>query len=385
MPSPCARSAAVGVAALLATSMLLVAQTPAAAQPDLKKVASFEHQATGIAVAQDGRIFLSFPRWTEDSPNSVVELNDGKVTPYPDAEMNGWRNALKDKVEAKNHFVCVQTIETDHSGHLWVLDPAAPAMGALVPGGAKMVKIDLATNKAVQTIFFDDKVAPQGSYLNDVRFSPDDKVAYLTNSGAKGALVVVDLTNGRSRRVLDGDPSTQADPNVTVTWAGKPLRRPDGRGVDFAADGIALSPDGKTLYWQAIKGKTLYSLPTSALNPGLTTAVTPEALEDKTLRGKVEIVGENGPADGLIISKHDGKMYVTGPETNSIGIRDLSQKGGRPTTLLQDDKLHWPDTFSEGADGTIFFTTSHIQDSAFYKEGAPIALPTELWSFMPTK
>ena len=385
MPSPCARSAAVGVAALLATSMLLVAQTPAAAQPDLKKVASFEHQATGIAVAQDGRIFLSFPRWTEDSPNSVVELNDGKVTPYPDAEMNGWRNALKDKVEAKNHFVCVQTIETDHSGHLWVLDPAAPAMGALVPGGAKMVKIDLATNKAVQTIFFDDKVAPQGSYLNDVRFSPDDKVAYLTDSGAKGALVVVDLTNGRSRRVLDGDPSTQADPNVTVTWAGKPLRRPDGRGVDFAADGIALSPDGKTLYWQAIKGKTLYSLPTSALNPGLTTAVTPEALEDKTLRGKVEIVGENGPADGLIISKHDGKMYVTGPETNSIGIRDLSQKGGRPTTLLQDDKLHWPDTFSEGADGTIFFTTSHIQDSAFYKEGAPIALPTELWSFMPTK
>ena len=168
----------------------------------------------------------------------------------------------------------------------------------------------------MQTIFFDDNVAPQGSYLNDVRFSPDDKVAYLTDSGAKGALVVVDLTNGKARRVLDGDPSTQADPNVTVTWAGKPLRRPDGRGVDFAADGIALSPDGKTLYWQAIKGKTLYSLPTSALNPGLTTAVTPEALEDKTLRGKVETVGENGPADGLIISKHDGKMYVTGPQTN---------------------------------------------------------------------
>jgi hypothetical protein len=34
---------------------------------------------------------------------------------------------------------------------------------------------------------------------------------------------------------------------------GQPLRRPDGRGVDFSADGIALSPDGRTLYWQAIK------------------------------------------------------------------------------------------------------------------------------------
>lgn len=372
-----------GIVALLALST--TGLSVQAAQPQLKQVASFQHQATGIAVTKDGRIFLSFPRWTEDSPISVGELKDGKISAYPDVEMNGWRNALKDKVDAKTHFVCVQTIEADHGGHLWVLDPAAPAMAALVPGGAKMVEIDLATNKPIRTIYFDDKVAPQGSYLNDVRFSPDDKVAYITDSGAKGALVVVDVTSGKSRRVLDGDPSTQADPTVTVTWNGKPLRRPDGRGVDFTADGIALSPDGKTLYWQAIKGKNLYSLPTASLNPGYTTAVTPEALEDSNLRGKIEIVGENGPADGLIISKHDGKMYVTGPETNSIRVRDLSQKGGKPATVLQDDKLHWPDTFSEGADGTIFFTTSRIQDSAFYKEGAPIALPTELWSFKPTE
>ncbi len=373
-------------AALLGGSSILspvLAQAPG--QPALNKVASFQHQVTGVNVTADGRIFLNFPRWTEDSEISVAELKDGKVVPYPNTEWNAWRNAKKDKIEAKDHFVCVQSIVVDHSGHLWVLDPAAPAMGALVPGAPKLVKIDLATNKVVQTIVFKDTVAPQGSYLNDVRFSPDDKVAYITDSGAKGALVVVDLTNASARRVLDGDPSTQADPNVTVTWNGKPLRRPDGRGVDFTADGLALSPDGKTLYWQAIKGKTLYSLPTSALNPGLTTPITPEAVGDSTLRGKIEVVGENGPADGLIISRHDNKMYVTEPETNSIGVRDLSHNGGKPTTVVQDDKLHWPDTFSEGADGTIYFTTSHIQDSAFYKQGAPIALPTELWSFKPVK
>lgn len=38
--------------------------------------------------------------------------------------------------------------------------------------------------------------------------------------------------------------------------------------------------------------------------------------------------------------------------------------------------------FSKGADGTIYFMTSHVQDSAFF-EGAPIALPTKLWSLKP--
>ncbi len=357
--------------------------TPPSSQAGLTKVMSFAHQVTGVNVSRDGRIFVNFPRWTEDSAISVGEVKDGQVVPYPDAEWNGWRNALKDKVEAKDHWVCVQSIVIDHGGHLWVLDPAAPAMGALVPGGAKLVAIDLATNKVVKTIPFSDTVAPQGSYLNDVRFSPDDKVAYITDSGAKGALVVVDLASGSARRVLDGDPSTQPDKGVTVTWAGHPLRRPDGRGVEFSADGIALSPDGKTLYWQAIKGKTLYSLPTDALNPGLLTPVTPEAVSDGGLRGKIAVVGDNGPADGLLISRHDGKMYVTGPQDSSVKVRDLGQPGSVPTTVVQDDRLHWPDTFAEGPNGAIYFTTSHIQDSAFFKPDAPIALPTELWRITP--
>ncbi len=380
--------------ALAATAVAIVApafaQTPPApatppspSQAGLTKVMSFAHQVTGVNVSRDGRIFVNFPRWTEDSAMSVGEVKDGQVVPFPDAEWNGWRNALKDKVEAKNHWVCVQSIVVDHGNHLWVLDPAAPAMGALVPGGAKLVAIDLATNKVVKTIAFSDTVAPQGSYLNDVRFSPDDKVAYITDSGAKGALIVVDLASGSARRVLDGDPSTQPDKGVTVTWAGKPLRRPDGRGVEFSADGIALSPDGRTLYWQAIKGKTLYSLPTDALNPGVLTSVTPESVGDSSLRGKIAVVGDNGPADGLLIDQRDGKMYVTGPQDNSVKVRDLGKPGSTPTTVVQDDRLHWPDTFAEGPNGAIYFTTSHIQDSAFFKPDAPIVLPTELWRITP--
>ena len=53
--------------------------------------------------------------------------------------------------------------------------------------------------------------------------------------------------------MLDGDVSTMPDKSVTVTYDGKPLRRPDGRGVEFAADGksfITASEDSSAMVWK---------------------------------------------------------------------------------------------------------------------------------------
>ncbi|UYW24367.1 major royal jelly family protein [Methylorubrum extorquens] len=347
------------------------------------KVASFEHQVTGITVARDGRIFVNFPRWSEDAPVSVAELKDGKPVPFPDDQWNAWRNARADELSPKDHFVCVQSVVADGQDRLWVVDAAAPAMAHVIKDGPKLVGIDLKTNKVIKTIPFDTSTVLQASYLNDVRISPDGKSAYLTDSGAEGALIVVDLDSGSAKRILSGDPSTMPDKSVTVSYDGKPLRRPDGRGVEFAADGIALSNDGKTLYWQAIKGKTLYSLPTDALTGWAAASVVPDTLTDKSLSSKVVKVGENGVADGLLIARRDGRMYVTSPQDNAVKVRDLAGGKDGLATLVQDPSLRWPDTFGEGPDATIYVTTSHIQDSADYKPGAPISLPTELWAIKP--
>ncbi|MDV2984769.1 UNVERIFIED_CONTAM: L-dopachrome tautomerase-related protein [Methylobacteriaceae bacterium AG10] len=349
----------------------------------LSKVARFEHQVTGVTVARDGRIFVNFPRWSEDAPVSVAELKDGKPVPFPDDQWNAWRNARADELSPKDHFVCVQSVVADGQDRLWVVDAAAPAMAHVIKDGPKLVGIDLKTNTVIKTIPFDTTTVLQASYLNDVRIAPDGKTAYLTDSGAEGALIVVDLDSGSAKRILSGDPSTMPDKSVTVSYDGKPLRRPDGRGVEFAADGIALSNDGKTLYWQAIKGKTLYSLPTDALTGWAAASLVPDTLIDKSLAGKVAKVGENGVADGLLIARRDGRMYVTSPQDNAVKLRDLSGGKDGLTTLVQDPSLRWPDTFGEGPDGTIYVTTSHIQDSADYKPGAPISLPTELWAIKP--
>ncbi|KQQ90245.1 hypothetical protein ASF65_15445 [Aureimonas sp. Leaf324] len=350
-----------------------VASRAQAAGASVEKVADFPHQVTGVTVSEDGRIFVNFPRWTEDSPVSVAEVaKDGSIKPYPNEDWNSWRNARKDELAAGDHFVCVQSVVADRRGAVWALDAGAPAQSLLVPGAPKLVRIDLASNAATKTIAFDESVAPQGSYLNDVRFSSDGRHAFITDSGAKGALVVVDLESGKAVRVLDGHPSTQVKKGLVVEADGQPLRRPDGRGVEFSADGIALSKDGQHLYWQAIKGDTLYRIETAALVDALIGGVDAEA--------KVEPFGKNGVADGLLIGRQSGDMYVTAPQDDAVKIRDLSaEASSEPRILVKDERLRWPDTLSEGPDGTIYVTTSRIQDSAFFKPDAPAALPTQLW------
>ena len=351
-----------------------LAQTSAPVDGALQPVAEFPHQVTGVTVSKDGRIFVNFPRWTEDAPVSVAEvMKDGSIIPYPNEEWNAWRNARKDEMSARDHWICVQSVVADGRGNVWVLDPAAPAQAQLVPTGPKLVRIDLASNRVAQTIAFDEMAAPQGSYLNDVRFSPDGRYAYITDSGAKGALVVVDLVSGTSRRVLDGHPSTQPEKGLVVKADGQELRRPDGRGVEFAADGIALSPDGRHLYWQAIKGKSLYRIATSVL-------VEKGFLGGQDVGQQVEEFGKNGVADGLLIGRESGRMYVSAPEEDAVKVRDLSAgPKSEPAILVQDKRLRWPDTFAEGPDGSIYVTTSRIQDSAFFKPGASKSLTTQLW------
>lgn len=336
--------------------------------PSLSLVAAFDHQVTGVTVTDDGRTFVNFPRWTEDTAVSVAEiLDDGSLRPYPDDAWNGWRNA--NDASPGDHWVCVQAVVADGDS-VWVLDPAAPATAHLVPGGPKLVQIALDGDRVARTVAFGEDVAPEGSYLNDVRFSPDGTHAYITDSGWRGALVVVDLETGTARRVLDGHPSTQPEDDVTVEIDGERLSRPDGRGAVFAADSLALSNDGETLYWKALTGRTLYRIATSALRD--------ESLDADALAEAVETVGQTEITDGLWIHS-SGRFFLTAVETYAVIERD----GDAETVVVQDDRLRWPDTMSEGPDGTMYVTASHIQDSPWFKPDADHAVPSALYRFDP--
>jgi sugar lactone lactonase YvrE len=335
----------------------------------LTEVSSFEHQVTGVTVSADGRIFVNFPRWTEDTAVSVAELRSGELRPYPDEHWNAWRNAKATQMPVGEHFVCVQSVVADRHGALWVLDPAAPGNERVLPGGPKLVRIDLASDTVDRVIAFPGHVALQGSYLNDVRFSPDGSTAYITDSGTRGAIVVVDLRSGESHRALDGHPYTQLEKDVVVQVDGTPLRRPDGRQPAFASDGIALSGDGGTLYWQALTGRTLYCIDTRLLRKDVPTGDVEAAVRE---------VGMTCVADGLWMSSA-GTLYVTSPSDNAV----KRWTGSTLETVVQDERLRWPDTLSEDPDGLLYVTASHIQDTYWFKPGAPPAIGTTLFSFQP--
>lgn len=356
---------------LMAAAAMATAASAHAQTGRVTPVASFDQEVTGVAAAQDGRIFVNFPRWNADVPVSVAEVRpNGSIVPYPNAEWNSWRNAAAMQVDPRTHFVNVQSVVADTRGSLWVLDPGAPNAEKVLPGAAKLVKIDLATNQVVRTYPFDETVAPADSYLNDVRFSPDGRHAFMTDSG-RGALVVLDLDSGVATRVLDKHPTTMMDPSVQVTVDGKPLRRPDGRQPMFHADGIELSADGQYLIWQALTGKTVYRVPIAQLT-------RPDATSDLIARS-VERVAENRVADGYLRLR-DGRLLITAPEANAVRVMDAA---GTITTLVTDRRLRWPDSMAQAADGSVLVTASRIQDNDWFKPDGRPGVTTQLFRMRP--
>ncbi len=337
---------------ILTSLALLAAGLTTSRAAQLTETASFPNQqVTGVAVSKSGRIFVNFPVWSDDHYLSVAEIVDGQPKAYPNDEMN--------KPGAPgDHFVCVQAVYVDPEDNLWIVDPAAPKMQQIVPGGPKLVKVDLKTNQVVQTIPFGEDAAPKKSYLNDVRVDPAFGTAFLTDSGL-GAIVVVDLKSGKARRLLEGHDSTRAEKNFKLRVDGKELLDQQKKSPpQINSDGIALDTLNGYLYYHALTGRTLYRIKTEFLRD--------EKLSSRELAAKVENVGQTGAPDGMLEAP-DGSVYLTNLETNGIDRFDPNTK--KVEQVISDKRLLWPDTLSWGPGGTIYVTASQIENMPRFNGG----------------
>lgn len=346
-----------------ASAALAVAPDPALRPVgELEVVHRFDGpMPTGVTVSAKGRIFVNFPKWGDEVPFTVGEIRDGQVLPFPSQQANTF-----DPAHGAQTLSSVQSVVVDALDRLWILDTAAPGFQTRIAGAAKLVAVDLQSNQIVKTIVIPANVALASTYLNDVRFDlrvGRAGVAYITDSSVTGpgGIIVVDLASGRSWRKLSGHPSTSVDPGFVPIVEGQrmaqraPGKAPQAFGV--ASDGIALSADGKTLYYSPLSSRHLYSVPTALL--------LDQAASGDTVGRAVKDLGEKGASDGLE-ADDQGRLYASDYEHNSIHQR---LPDGQWRTIASDPRMLWPDTLSVGPDGYLYFTANQLHRQPGFNNG----------------
>ena len=340
----------------------------------LQQVAAIDLQRiTGVAVTESGRVFVNAPRWAEEHDQSVYELfGSGTLRAWPNRWMNRWAPGAG--MNPAERFICVQSVTADDAGHLWVLDPAAPSFSGPVPGGPKLVRFSLAGDEIIRTYRFSPEIAPEGSYLNDVRVDTRDNTAFITDSGL-GALIILHLESGRAYRVLADHASTKADPKLVPIIGGQPWIR-NGSVPQIHADGIAIERTGGMtdadtgsapgwVYWQALTHNRLFRAPMSTLKQ--------DPPDEAAMIASIEDLGETVVTDGMEIDAA-GNLYFSALERDAIVVR---APDGSLRMLVQDPRISWPDSFAWGPDGWLYFTTARIHEGDLPQE------PFGVWRVKP--
>ncbi|MGD0675936.1 MAG: L-dopachrome tautomerase-related protein [Polyangiaceae bacterium] len=337
------------------------------AEGALETVATFDSMPAGVAVSNEGRIFVSFPHLGDPIEMSVAELNDGHLTAYPDSLWNSSQPG-----DVAESFVGVESVVIDAKNRLWALDTGTVNFGSVQPGRAKLVGFDLQSNKAFAVIGFPPNVVLPSSYLDDVRFDlarGKSGFAYITDASPSGqnAIVVVDLDSRKSWRRLVNHRSVRPDPGFLAIVEGRPLYRqsPGGAAAPFACgiDAIEVSPDGKTIYYSPLASRRLYSVSADALS----NADLPDAAVAATVRD----LGEKGASDGMVMAA-GGRLYIADYEANAVVRRNLD---GTMETVATDPRLLWPDSMSIGPDGFLYVTANQLERQPAFEKSRDLRQP----------
>ncbi|MBR5909642.1 MAG: hypothetical protein IKZ66_06705 [Schwartzia sp.] len=325
--------------ALLAASMLGAASVAAAKEtvswddpPQLELMAQSEFQWTGVAVSPANRLFVCFPTWGNHPNFHVGEIMNGAVYPYYE-------------VEDHAGFVCVQSVVADPTNTLWILDTGRRPDGTMDPVGVRLFMVSLSTNQIVRTYTLPSDVVLPDSVMNDVRVDNARSVAYITDSG-HGGIIVLDLSTDNAWRALTDIPEVRA--NLQAIYF------PTGLFTKLAhSDGLELSSDKKLLYFCSLGSDILYSVPTVAL--------LDESLSVEQRQKLVKAVNvKNVPTDGMVLRK--GALYMGALSNEGIWEFRLDEsnvaEAGAILNFGRD--IRWADSFALASDNSVYFTTSSI-------------------------
>jgi sugar lactone lactonase YvrE len=340
---------------------LVLASSSVMAAPMDKLVPEFASKEliiNGVTTIPGGRRFVVVQPQKPDQPE-IAEITTGSAKSYPDAEWNS-RRAGQD---GRTAFVGANSLRVGPDGALWVVDRGAPGIGApLADGGPKLVRIDLAANR-VTRVYDLASVAQGASFVDDVRFNGD--LAYLTDAG-RPALIVLDLTTGKARRVLENHPSTVAARPLMAE--GRQLIDAKGRPIVVHADQLEVSGDGRWLYYQPCSG------PMSRIE---TRFLDDPSLDEAALSAHVQRFADTPSTGGTAIDAA-GTIYVS--DTNRSRILKVSATG-EISTLVADPRLAWVDAMWIDDGGKLWMPAAQLNRTPGLNNGKDaVQWPIRLYS-----
>ncbi|MEL6927990.1 MAG: L-dopachrome tautomerase-related protein [Cyanobacteria bacterium J06600_6] len=337
----------------------LTANNPAVAQneaiDELEIVAEFpaEHPPGNIAVTPEGRLIMSQHQFY-GAPLRVVEvLDDGNVIAFPNETWSSEPNSQGIGLNT------VLGLRADENGIVWMLDRSD---GEGQPG--KIVGWDSENDELYQIIYLPKPIIPASPFLNDLAVDLDHNAIYITDtaSGDDSALIVVDLTTGFSRRVLEGDISTRPEDIPLIVY--ERIINLGDKPAKIGVNPITVDPNNEWVYYAPMSGTSLYRIATENL---LDSSLTPEELSNR-----VERYGDKPVCDGITVDG-SGNVYITAIADNAIGVVNET---GEYQILYQDDKLlSWTDGMAFSADNYIYVTVSQLQNSPPLNNGVDSSQP----------
>lgn len=308
----------------------------------------------GVDVDRKGNIYVTTPRWLDkripSTLSQVVTVN-GKslLLPFP----NWDSNAVGD---AANKLQNVLGVEVDSKNRMWLVDMGWVAGVDVTSDGAqKILVLDLNTGVELKRYAIPDSVANRNTqFLNDLVIDEKREVAFITDSGNRSGsptasgIVIYDFKTNTARRVLNNHPSVQDDPTRELSVMGERVL-PGGR-LAVGINGITLSADGSTLYWNVTTGDAIYSAKVSVLLDPAATA----AQIDAAIIGPMRI---GGGSDGLSADAK-GRIYLTNLTTGKVQYFNPSDK--KLVTLAEGPGTEWPDSLTWDDKGGLLYSTNWL-------------------------